>query len=327
MVVVDPNPESSISLIIVARKWDRVLLCEYSSDSEEAALPARLVALRVLGSAATFEQHPRLTVTDRKVGALHYVVDLQYIYIAITDSGYPQRTVFKCLDELKRRFQGSFGEMAHRSKAGGLSEMAKALLAEVHDHFCDAASVDKVRETLRDVQGVSDLVHESMHEMLATQDNLEVLDERADNMAGAGRDLFRRTRRIKAQERGRSCVAQMTYSAARLFLFVMLASLPVGWLMSIGLERWAMCLGFTELIVAVPVAWLLKKGHVRWAVRLTLFALVVVVPLSWLASNSGHVATVVQNYTAELTESMCMNNALISRNSNLCDQLSPPPSL
>ena len=86
---------------------------------------------RVLGSPQTVEDYPRLTITDREVGTIHYDTSRTCIFLVVTAPDYPQRIAFKCLADLKARFQSSFGEQLHKSAEGGLSKVARQLMTDV----------------------------------------------------------------------------------------------------------------------------------------------------------------------------------------------------
>ena len=56
MAPINPAPSSSVRLLSVSRKWDRVLLADYyTRDGLEDAASARAVAVKVLASAV--DQH------------------------------------------------------------------------------------------------------------------------------------------------------------------------------------------------------------------------------------------------------------------------------
>ena len=68
------------------------------------------VVSRVLASASAVNQYPRLTVTDREVGAIHYDTSRGFVYLIVTEMDYPQRTAFKCIGALRDSFTRQFGE-------------------------------------------------------------------------------------------------------------------------------------------------------------------------------------------------------------------------
>ena len=135
-----------VRFLSVARMLDRVVVASYthvagSSKNDQYAE----VLHKVLKSSKTVADNPRLTITDREVGTVHYDTDKYAIYVAITAFDYPQRTAFKCLSELKSRFRSGtdFGEALHKSAEGGLTKPARQTLADLCLTYADPAAVDK----------------------------------------------------------------------------------------------------------------------------------------------------------------------------------------
>ena len=137
--------QPGIRFVAVSRAADRVLVAAYSHklSSSSKADPFVAVVTRVLGSPQTVEDYPRLTITDREVGTIHYDTSRTCIFLVVTAPDYPQRIAFKCLADLKARFQSSFGEQLHKSAEGGLSKVARQLMTDVCTTFADPASVDR----------------------------------------------------------------------------------------------------------------------------------------------------------------------------------------
>ena len=73
------------------------------------------VISRILSSTSAVDQHPRLTVTDRQVGTVHYDTERSFVFFIITDADYPQRIAFKCIGALKAGFLRQFGDSAEKS--------------------------------------------------------------------------------------------------------------------------------------------------------------------------------------------------------------------
>ena len=203
-----------VRFVAVARMEDRVVVAAYTHGSSSRDQLYTDVLHKVIRSQKTVTDNPRLTITDREVGTVHYDTDRSAIFVAITAFEYPQRTAFKCLGDLRTRFQASFGEALHKSAEGGLSKPARQILADVCNTFEDPAAVDKTLGVLRQVEDllwldllwlhllwlhltwlhllwlyllwqveeVKGIMHDSINEMLATRDNLEVLEDKTETL-------------------------------------------------------------------------------------------------------------------------------------------------
>jgi vesicle-associated membrane protein 7 len=175
-----PMSSGEVRFLAVARMEDRVVVASYTHGSSSRHELHTGVLQKVLRSQKTVTDNPRLTITDRDVGTVHYDTDRSAIYVAITAFDYPQRTAFKCLGDLMTRFQASFGDALHKSAEGGISKMAKQIFAEICATYADAAAVDKTLGVLKQVEEVKGIMHDSINEMLATRDNLEVLEDKTE---------------------------------------------------------------------------------------------------------------------------------------------------
>mmetsp|Transcript_14457 Transcript_14457/g.31000 ORF Transcript_14457/g.31000 Transcript_14457/m.31000 type:complete len:235 (+) Transcript_14457:1-705(+) len=172
--------EDGVRFAAVGRLADRVLVASYAAEHGDAGTSSRChsVAMRVLASASTLARYPRLTVTDKDVGTVHYDTDSNAVFLIVASAEYPQRVAFKCIGELKRKFKSSFGQALHKSAEGGLSRQAKHLLAEICSEFADPGRIDKTTNLLREVTEVKGILQDSLSDMLATRDNLEVLEDK-----------------------------------------------------------------------------------------------------------------------------------------------------
>mmetsp|Transcript_47684 Transcript_47684/g.132455 ORF Transcript_47684/g.132455 Transcript_47684/m.132455 type:complete len:393 (-) Transcript_47684:178-1356(-) len=179
MVGRDSMVAPGIRFVAVARQWDRVLLASHRHDTAGRSLQDQQDLIhKVLNSERATQNHPRLTVTDREHGSLHYDSDREYFYVAITEPEYSQRIAFKCLSELRERFIGSYGEEAQKAAADGLTKAARSLLADVCERFEDPGAFDRVLSCTKEVDEVRGILHGTVNSMLSNADNLEVLEDK-----------------------------------------------------------------------------------------------------------------------------------------------------
>ena len=74
---------------------------------------------RVLGNPQTVEDYPRLTITDREVGTIHYDTSRTCIFLVVTAPDYPQRIAFKAQPTSKHAFRAhSASSCTSRRRAG-----------------------------------------------------------------------------------------------------------------------------------------------------------------------------------------------------------------
>ena len=186
---------SGIASMAVVRLCDRVLIASYSHSANRPAdeIEAKIGQVLLTNAAAI---HPRLSVTDKDIGTIHYESDRYAMYIIVAAHDYPQRTAFKCISELRERFEHDLGEELHKAQEGGLSRASHRMMAELCTKFADAASVDKTLGLMREVDEVKGIVGETVQHLLATHENLEVLEDRSEQLK-AQTQTFQRTVRLR----------------------------------------------------------------------------------------------------------------------------------
>lgn len=181
----------------VGRLADKVVVANYV-HCNQGGMPARFHAVvdKVLRSNRVMD-HPRLTITDKEVGTLHYITDRLAIYIVITSPEYPQRTAFKLLDELKARFTTQFGDVLVEATENGLTSKAKRTMLELCSLYDDVARVDKTHGVQAQVDEVKGLMHENITHLLATHENLEVLEDKTDALRTEAQTFQRQATDLK----------------------------------------------------------------------------------------------------------------------------------
>lgn len=193
-----------IRFVAVARLYDRVTLATYRHAGPASLSEYVALAQRVISSDRAVSGHARLTVTDKTLGTIHYDTSRDCFYIIITDPSYPQRAAFKYLAELKFLFAEAHGEALQKAAADGMTQKAKALLAELCGKYDDVAAVEATVRVKREVDEVKEILHGTVNDMLATRENLEVLEDKADDLLNMGEQFHRQGRHHNRNMRWRN---------------------------------------------------------------------------------------------------------------------------
>ena len=77
----------------------------------------------------------------------------------------------------------------------GLTRQARQLMLEVSGAFMDASKLERTVGITRQVQEVTEIMNGSINELLATQDDLQVLEDKTDALASQAQSFQRITRR------------------------------------------------------------------------------------------------------------------------------------
>ena len=207
---VNPNivdrDASGMKFLCVVRLTDRVSVAHYAHHSTPSDQIEHKIGQVLLANAATI--HPRLSVADKDIGTMHYETDRYAMYLAVTIADYPQRIAFKCLAELKERWADAFGEVLHKAEQGGLSKAAKPVMTELCTKYADAGSIDKTLGLIREVDSVKGIVSETVQRLLNTHENLEVLEDKSEQLKAQTQTfqkIARETKNIQKKKNNKLC--------------------------------------------------------------------------------------------------------------------------
>ena len=149
----------------VYRLSDRSSVASYchSDDHSLDEIEAKISQVLMANAA---QMHPRLSVSDRDIGTIHYETDRYAMFLAVTIHSYPQRTVFQCIKDLRSRFEGAFEDALHKAARGGLSKVTLLLMSELCTRYADPAQVDKTLGVIEQVDDVKSIVGESIQHLV-----------------------------------------------------------------------------------------------------------------------------------------------------------------
>lgn len=216
--------DGAIRCLAVYRLPDKILVAIYTPP-HVAEAPVCAVIKKILGANAT-GVHPRLTVTDREQGAIHYEADSAAMFVAVTSPDYPQRTAFRAIGELRARFTSGLSDALAGAVEGGLSKSARPLLSELCSRYAEASSVDTTLRVLGQVDEVRGIMGESIQSLLHTHENLEVLEDRSEALRDNAK-TFRKTARAVKTVQVRKHRRLQSISCLFLLVAVAVAAAPL----------------------------------------------------------------------------------------------------
>jgi len=195
-----PTPRGNIRFVAVGRKSDgasSAIVVASHVFYTSGALPAKYaqVCNKVLQSDKV-QEYSRLTITDREVGTLHYDSDKDCVYLAVTSSEYPQRTVFKFLDEVKKGF-AEFHDSLHGATDNSLTKVAKKTLTALCAKYDNLEQMDKVAGVQAQVNDVTNIMKDNVNKMLENNDKLQDLDTKADNLRNEAHSFKKNATNLK----------------------------------------------------------------------------------------------------------------------------------
>eukprot|EP00327_Prymnesium_parvum_P023379 CAMPEP_0113247828 /NCGR_PEP_ID=MMETSP0008_2-20120614/10196_1 /TAXON_ID=97485 /ORGANISM="Prymnesium parvum" /LENGTH=148 /DNA_ID=CAMNT_0000095645 /DNA_START=297 /DNA_END=739 /DNA_ORIENTATION=+ /assembly_acc=CAM_ASM_000153 len=88
--------------------------------------------------------------------------------------------------EVREAEVSAHGEAAQKAATESLSKSARPLLRDTCDKFKDPDSFDRVLSCTKEVDEVRGILHGTVGQLLSNQDNLEVLEDKAEDLRTSG---------------------------------------------------------------------------------------------------------------------------------------------
>ena len=130
------------------------------------------------------QQHSRLTITDKHVGAIHYASNDFCLYLAITSRDFSQKVVFDCLEEMQDYFEDNYGDELEVGEPRCLQGKAKETLADIRNKYSGKAGGKngKMKDVRVQVEEVKGAMQKNIENVLHNQDNLVDLLNKSNQM-------------------------------------------------------------------------------------------------------------------------------------------------
>jgi len=214
----------NVRYIALARSDTRELVFDHVEFEDIPKKRYDDVVSKVMQSERTRKQD-RLTVTS-EVGCVHYDTDEYMVYVVVTAPDYPQRTVFKYLQEVSSTMTQKFGsQMAKMSKSDFNSKSVKKVLVDIAQKYDDTAKVDKITAVHQQVEDVKVVMQDNITQMLNTHEKLEELETKTDNLKHDAHQFKTRATEVKKAMWCKKCKLQMIIALVILLVLGILAAI------------------------------------------------------------------------------------------------------
>jgi len=112
----------------------------------------------------------------------HYVTDERIIYLCITDDDFERSRAFCFLNEIKRRFQTSYGERAKTALPFAMNSEFSRILATQMKHYSEAKDYDTVSKVQGELDELKDIMVKNIDNIAARGERLELLVNKTENL-------------------------------------------------------------------------------------------------------------------------------------------------
>nr|CAH7723831.1 unnamed protein product [Callosobruchus chinensis] len=128
----------------------------------------------------------------------HYVSENGIIYMCITDDEFERSRAFLFLNEIKRRFQSTYGSSIDTAIAYAMNSEFSKVLANEMKHYSESHDVDTISKVHSELDELKNIMVKNIDNVAMRGERLELLVNKAENL-NSGSVTFRTTSRNLAR--------------------------------------------------------------------------------------------------------------------------------
>ncbi|KAJ3377384.1 hypothetical protein HDU92_008336, partial [Lobulomyces angularis] len=135
-------------------------------------------------------------VYDRHL--FHYIQKNGIIYMCMLQPFKGRRIAFAFLEDIKRRFETSYGDRAQDAIAYGLNEFSKTLSTQM-EFFSSNAGADRIRQVQGEIEQVKDVMVQNIEKVLERGERIDILVDKTDTLNQASFAFKKRSTALRRQ--------------------------------------------------------------------------------------------------------------------------------
>lgn len=139
----------------------------------------------------------------------HYVVENHIIYMCMCDDMEKRRIPFAFLEDIKGRFEGTYGQRAQTAIAFAMTDFARTLQRQM-DHF-NGPSADQFASVNSKLDDVKNIMVQNIEMVLERGEKLELLVDKTDKL---------QTQAFKFEKSSRQLKVAMWWRRTKLYLLI-----------------------------------------------------------------------------------------------------------
>ncbi|XP_063986409.1 vesicle-associated membrane protein 7 [Diachasmimorpha longicaudata] len=128
----------------------------------------------------------------------HYICEDRIIYMCISDDDFQRSRAFLFLNEIKRRFQASYGPGAQAALAYAMNTEFSRVLANEMRHYSESKDIDTLSKVHGELDELKDIMVRNIDNIAMRGERLELLVNKTENLT-ASSVTFRKTSRNLAR--------------------------------------------------------------------------------------------------------------------------------
>uniref|UniRef100_A0A2I2ZS44 Vesicle-associated membrane protein 7 n=1 Tax=Gorilla gorilla gorilla TaxID=9595 RepID=A0A2I2ZS44_GORGO len=112
----------------------------------------------------------------------HYICQDRIVYLCITDDDFERSRAFNFLNEIKKRFQTTYGSRAQTALPYAMNSEFSSVLAAQLKHHSENKGLDKVMETQAQVDELKGIMVRNIDLVAQRGERLELLIDKTENL-------------------------------------------------------------------------------------------------------------------------------------------------
>ncbi|XP_040482495.1 vesicle-associated membrane protein 7 isoform X3 [Ursus americanus] len=112
----------------------------------------------------------------------HYICQDRIVYLCITDDDFERSRAFNFLNEIKKRFQTTYGSRAQTALPYAMNSEFSSVLAAQLKHHSENKGIDKVVETQAQVDELKGIMVRNIDLVAQRGERLELLIDKTENL-------------------------------------------------------------------------------------------------------------------------------------------------
>lgn len=173
---------------LVAR--GKTVLAEYISTSGNFPTITRLLLGKI-----TPEDQKMSYVCDQHV--FHYIVEGGITFLCMADEGDKRRIAFQFLEQIKEKFQSTYGERAMKAIAFAMNEDFSRVLKTDMEYFNENPDADRMGALRGQIDEVRGIMVENIEKVLQRGEKIELLVDKTDALSQSAFQFKKQAKQVK----------------------------------------------------------------------------------------------------------------------------------
>ncbi|CAI5741944.1 unnamed protein product [Peronospora destructor] len=200
---------------------EKTVLAEYTATSGNFPTVTRVLLAKIPPSNGRMSY-----VYDRHL--FHYIVQDGVTYLCMADADLKRRVPFMFLEDMKNRFQATYGDRTHTAIAFAMNDQFQHEIHRLLDYYNANPDADSLSRVKQQIDDVKDIMVENIDKVLERGEKFELLVDRTDKLNRQSVKFQRSsTNLVKAMWR-RNMKLWMLLVVAGLFVVYLVISMACG---------------------------------------------------------------------------------------------------